>query len=225
MTVSIVMSDTIKLGRFEKISRNILLSSSKMLKDAKIELFHDVHGNVLEVGAGVGVNVFFLNKPEVTHWKAIEPDRKLADECKIALSEMGDRATVFDGYLHELDDPPNSYDCIIFTTLLCSVPNPDEIVRDAHRLLKPGGKLYLIEHVGDKPGIRAGIQVIAKVPWKLLTGCNCRNNPISPLSQKGLWEGIEGDVRMIPAPLRVKKFSPMLELLKPFVMTTLTKAS
>ena len=84
MTVSIVMSDTIKLGRFEKISRNILLSSSKMLKDAKIELFHDVHGNVLEVGAGVGVNVFFLNKPEVTHWKAIEPDRKLADECKIA---------------------------------------------------------------------------------------------------------------------------------------------
>tara|TARA_B100001093_G_C26684243_1_gene951853 strand:+ start:203 stop:862 length:660 start_codon:yes stop_codon:yes gene_type:complete len=219
------MSDSIKLGRFEKISRNILIASSKMLKDAKTELFQDIHGKVLEVGAGVGVNVFFLNRPEVTHWKAVEPDSKLAHECRIALSEMGDKASVFDGYLHEIDDLPNSYDCIIFTTLLCSVPNPDEIVRDAHRLLKPGGKLYLIEHVGDKFGVRAGIQVIVKYPWKFITGCNCRNNPISSLSQEGLWEGIDGDVKMISAPLRVKKFSPLVELLKPFVMTTLTKAS
>ena len=219
------MSDVVKLCRFEKISRRVLIDTSKMLKDAKTELFHDVHGKVLEVGAGIGVNVFFLDRPEVTHWTAIEPDIKLAKECRMMLLEMGKRATVFEGYLHDLDEPPESYDCVIFTTLLCSVPNPDEIVRDAHRLLKPGGKMYLIEHTADKFGIRAGIQVIAKIPWKLVTGCNCRNNPLLSLSQKGLWEETEGGLKMDPAPLRVRKFSPMLELLKPFVMTTLTKAS
>ena len=62
------MSDVVKLGRFEKISRRVLIDTSKMLKDAKTELFHDVHGKVLEVGAGIGVNVFFLDRPEVTHW-------------------------------------------------------------------------------------------------------------------------------------------------------------
>ncbi len=218
------MGDIVKLGRFEKISREVLISTSKMLKDAKTELFHDIHGKVLEVGAGIGVNVFFLNRPEITHWTAIEPDRKLAQECRINLSEMGERATVFEGYLHELDEPANSFDCIILTTLLCSVPKPDEIIRDVHRLLKSGGKLYVIEHIGDKFGIRAGMQIIAKFPWKIVTGCNCRNDPIPALSQEGFWEGINGDVEMDPAPLRVKKFSIMLELLKPFVMTKLTKA-
>ena len=65
------MGDIVKLGRFEKISREVLISTSKMLKDAKTELFHDIHGNVLEVGAGIGVNVFFLNRTEITHWPAI----------------------------------------------------------------------------------------------------------------------------------------------------------
>ena len=60
------MENQPKLGRFDKFARNVLLDTSKMLKDAKEELFNDVQGRVLEVGAGIGVNVFFLNKPEVT---------------------------------------------------------------------------------------------------------------------------------------------------------------
>ena len=56
-----------------------------------------------------------------------------------------------------------------------------------------------------------------------MTGCNCRNNPIVALSQEGLWLEGDGDVEMVDAPLRVKKFSPLLELLKPFKMVSLTK--
>ena len=68
------MENQPKLGRFDKFARNVLLDTSKMLKDAKEELFNDVQGRVVEVGAGIGVNVFFLNKPEVTEWIAVEPD-------------------------------------------------------------------------------------------------------------------------------------------------------
>ena len=62
------MKETNKLGRFEKISRDVLIATSKMLKDAKNELFDGIHGRVLEVGAGIGVNVHFFNRPEVEHW-------------------------------------------------------------------------------------------------------------------------------------------------------------
>lgn len=195
-----------------------------MLKDAKTELFEGIHGRVLEVGAGIGVNVYFFNRPEVEYWVAVEPDRKLVDECHKMVAEMGERVTVFQGYLHELDEPPESFDYVAFTTLLCSVPDSHKIVAEAHRLLKPGGKLCVIEHTGDSFGFRAGFQMLFKYPWKFATGCNCRNNPVPALSQPGFWEDADGDVILKPAPLRVKRFSPLLELTKPFVMTTLTKA-
>ena len=214
------MKNQPKLGRFDKFSRNVLLDTSKMLKDAKDELFSDVRGRVLEVGAGIGVNVFFLNKPEVTEWIAVEPDDKLTPECRSMLEVMGDRAKVFEGYLHDLNEKPNSFDCVILTTLLCSVPDPAEIVRDAHKMLKKGGKLYIIEHMGDSLGLRAAFQVTAKLPWKWTTGCNCRNNPIPALSQPGLWAE---EVKLDNAPLRLKRFSLMVELLKPFGMAKLTK--
>ena len=104
------MKNQPKLGRFDKFARNILLDTSKMLKDAKEELFSDVRGRVLEVGAGIGVNVFFLNRPEVTEWIAVEPDNKLTPECRSMLEVMGDRAKVFEGYLHDLDEKPASFD-------------------------------------------------------------------------------------------------------------------
>ena len=218
------MKETKKLGRLDKLSRKVLIDTSKMLKDAKTELFEGIHGRVLEVGAGIGVNVYFFNRPEVEHWVAVEPDRKLVDECHKMVAEMGERVTVFQGYLHELDEPPESFDYVAFTTLLCSVPDSHKIVAEAHRLLKPGGKLCVIEHTGDSFGFRAGFQMLFKYPWKFATGCNCRNNPVPALSQPGFWEDADGDVILKLAPLRVKRFSPLLELTKPFVMTTLTKA-
>ena len=214
------MENQPKLGLFNKIATNVLLDNTKILKDAKEKLFSDVQGRVLEVGAGIGVNVFFLNKPEVTEWIAVEPDDKLTPECRSMLEVMGDRAKVFEGYLHDLNEKPNSFDCVILTTLLCSVPDPAEIVRDAHKMLKKGGKLYIIEHMGDSLGLRAAFQVTAKLPWKWTTGCNCRNNPIPALSQPGLWAE---EVKLENAPLRLKRFSLMVELLKPFGMATLTK--
>ena len=150
----------------------------------------------------------------------IEPDNKLTPECRSMLEVMGDRAKVFEGYLHDLNEKPGSFDCVILTTLLCSVPDPAGIVRDAHKMLKKGGKLYIIEHMGDSLGLRAAFQVTAKLPWKWATGCNCRNNPIPALSQPGLWAE---EVKLENAPLRLKKISLMVELLKPFGMATLTK--
>ena len=217
------MSNPTKLGRLEKLSINILTDTSKMLKDAKTELFSDLRGRVLEVGAGTGVNVYFFKDQRVTEWVALEPDLKLAEECERALEEMGGRARVFKGYLHDLDEPKGSFDCVVFSTLLCSVPDPSAIVRESHSMLKPGGKLYVIEHTKDSFGLRSGAQLLAKVPWKALTGCNCRNNPITALSQEGLWLEGEDGVEMVDAPLRVKRFSPLLELLKPFKMVSLTK--
>ena len=54
------MSNPTKLGRLEKLSVSILTDTSKMLKDAKTELFADLGGRVLEVGAGTGGKCVFL---------------------------------------------------------------------------------------------------------------------------------------------------------------------
>lgn len=42
---------------------------------------------------------------------------------------------------------PESLDCIVTLFCLCSIPNPDENVAALYKLLRPGGRWYVYEHV------------------------------------------------------------------------------
>ena len=99
-------------------------------------------GRALEVGAGTGTN-FALYPPEVTAVVALEPEDALrAEASAVADARVEVRPERLDEYV--ADEP---FDAVVFSLVLCSLPDPEGAVRQVRGVLRPDGELRFLEHV------------------------------------------------------------------------------
>jgi ubiquinone/menaquinone biosynthesis C-methylase UbiE len=153
--------------------RMLASEEKKFLGAIRAEMLKDLTGNVLEIGAGTGVNFqYYQPGANVT---AIEPDpymleraRKRASEAKVAI-ELRQVAA------EELPFPDASFDFVIDTLVLCSVSDPRKALSEIKRVLKPGGELRLYEHVRYKNPIGALSQDLISPAWQWF-GAGCHPN-------------------------------------------------
>jgi ubiquinone/menaquinone biosynthesis C-methylase UbiE len=137
------------------------------------ELLRDLHGEVLEVGAGTGANL--PHDPQaVTRLVLAEPNphmrRRL--EARRGSRELP-RAEVSDASLERLPMPDASFDAVISTLVLCSVPDMHAALAEIFRVLRPGGRLLFLEHVAaEGSSTRFRWQRRGEWLWKQLAG-NC----------------------------------------------------
>ena len=104
-----------------------------------------LQGEVVEIGFGSGLNVPFY-PPDVKGVAAIEPADvgwKLAQQ-RLAASEVPVRRSGLDG--QKLSLPDASVDSAVSTWTLCTIPDVAAALNELRRVLKPGGKLYFVEH-------------------------------------------------------------------------------
>ena len=130
-------------------------------------------GRVLEVGAGTGTN-FPLYPPTVTEVVAVEPERRLAELARKAATVASVPVTVSTDTVERYrSDRP--FDAVVCSLVLCSVDDPDGVLRQVFSILRPGGELRYLEHVAGA-GPRAGLQRIADATvWPRLLG-NCHTH-------------------------------------------------
>ena len=72
--------------------------------------------------------------------------------------------------------------------VLCSVPDVQASVREMRRVLKPGGKLYFLEHVladSTQPILRAGQFFLTPVQQLLADGCHLNRDPLQSIASAG----------------------------------------
>src|ERR1700754_2914898 len=130
-------------------------------------------GRVLEVGAGTGTN-FGLYPDTVTEVVAVEPERRLAVLAQPAAAAAPVPVTVSTNTVEEFSDG-EPFDAAVCSLVLCSVDQPDQVVRQLLSLLKPGGELRYLEHVASS-GARARLQKIADATlWPRMAG-NCHTH-------------------------------------------------
>lgn len=134
-----------------------------------------LNGRVLEVGAGTGTN-FAYYPATVTEVVAVEPERRLAPHARSAAEKAPVPVTVNAGtvenFLTRGDEP---FDAVVCSLVLCSIDDPDDVLRQLHSLLRPGGELRFLEHVGS-PGLRGRLQTFADATvWPRLMG-NCHTH-------------------------------------------------
>jgi len=154
-------------------NRIIQPSEEACLRQWRAELLQSLVGDVLEVGAGTGLNVPHYPQT-LTRLVLSEPDpymrRRLAQR---ALAEGWERAEVADGALEELPLPADAFDAVVATLVLCSVHHLDQALAEIRRVLKPGGRFLFIEHVAaeNRPR-RLKWQHWIEPVWRPISG-NC----------------------------------------------------
>ena len=146
-------------------------SEEACLRQWRAELLGDLTGQVLEVGTGTGRNIPFY-PPGLARLVLTEPDqymrRKLSRKIRTRAPK---RAELLDASLDDLPFPAASFDAVVATLVLCSVPHPERALREIHRVLKPDGRFVFLEHVAaeDRPQ-RLKWQRRVEPFWKRIAG-------------------------------------------------------
>ena len=154
---------------------------------------------VLEIGGGSGTNFNFVKTP--VNWVVVEPNKDFApyfDEnvqkseikhkvrgivevtlgfifmyLRMTFSDFSFSFQCFGENLNAFED--NSMDAIVETLVLCSVEDVSKCLEEFHRVLKPGGKLFLLDHEVSETGTftRWSQWILTHTFWKFFCG-NCR---------------------------------------------------
>jgi SAM-dependent methyltransferase len=141
------------------------------LAEARRGLLGDVSGSVLELGCGTGSG-FHHYGPEA-RVTALEPEpafrRAAARRARAAVAEV----TVLAGDAHDLPFPDGRFDTVVAELMLCSVARPDVALREARRVLRPGGSLRLLEHVRHPRPWIGRLQDVVDPVWNAFEGRGC----------------------------------------------------
>jgi ubiquinone/menaquinone biosynthesis C-methylase UbiE len=102
-------------------------------------------GEVLELAAGTLRNL--SHYPEGISLTAVELSPEMLAIGRQRAEELGGDADLRVGDVQALEFADESFDTVTCTLGLCTIPDPRKAVAEAHRVLRPGGKLLLLEHV------------------------------------------------------------------------------
>jgi ubiquinone/menaquinone biosynthesis C-methylase UbiE len=102
-------------------------------------------GDVLELAVGTGRN--FPYYPVGIRLTGIEISDEMLDLARARATELGREFDLRLGDAQSLEFPDASFDTVVCTFSLCSIPDDSRTVAEARRVLRPGGRLLLIEHV------------------------------------------------------------------------------
>ncbi|GGK73883.1 class I SAM-dependent methyltransferase [Amphritea balenae] len=123
---------------------------SKVVAREREQLLAQAKGVVLEIGAGTGTS-FACYGIEVNKLLALEPDVAVMRKAKTTLSRLPQsQSGKIEMLIADAMDIPlaeNSCDTVVCFLVLCSVPDPKQVLNEIGRVLKPGGKLLFFEHV------------------------------------------------------------------------------
>jgi ubiquinone/menaquinone biosynthesis C-methylase UbiE len=138
------------------------------LRERRRELLAGLEGDVLEVGAGTGLNLEHY-PPGVT-LVLLEPDPYMRRRLAERVSSSARKAGVVDASAEALPFPDESFDAVVTTLVLCSVSDVELALAEMRRVLRPGGRLLLIEHVRGE-GRMALFQDVIAPASKLVASC------------------------------------------------------
>jgi SAM-dependent methyltransferase len=167
------MSDTVDNPFFARVWTKLSSNEPESIRKLRRENLAGLSGRVLEVGAGTGTNFEFY-PAAVSQVVAVEPERRLAELAQQAAEHARMPVTVTTDTIEHYA-PDEQFDAVVCSLVLCSVVDPEDVLRQLFSRLKPGGELRYLEHVAST-GFRANMQKLADATiWPRLFG-NCHTH-------------------------------------------------
>ncbi len=118
----------------------------EMLESYLAELPLPDGARVLEVGCGTGaVARVIAADPRVGEVVGVDPCARFVELARERVNGGAPQSfLVADGRV--LPDPDETYDAVVLHTVLCHTPQPEELLAEAHRVLRPGGSLAVFDN-------------------------------------------------------------------------------
>ena len=139
---------------------------------------------MLEVAIGTGLNLVAY-PPDVT-LTGLDLSEDMLSIARIRAAELGRAATLRQGDAHALPFEDASFDTVVCTLGLCAIPDIDSAVGQMVRVLRPGGRLLLVDHVASSSRIVRGMQRLVELATLPLAGEHYLRRPLYQVKAAGL---------------------------------------
>ncbi len=148
---------------------------------------------ILEVGVGTGRNIPF--HPPQAHVTAVDfSEKMLARARQVPGAERVDLRL---GDIERLEFSEGQFDAVVGSFVFCSVPDPAHGLEEVRRVLRPGGRLHLLEHVrSDRPGLGRALDWLNGLSLRG-TGVNVNRRTVEAVAAAGFT--LEGGLWLEPA--------------------------
>lgn len=145
---------------------------SPEIGELREEACRGLHGRVLEIGFGSGLNIQFFPSA-VSSLAAVEPSDagwKLSEKRRRRTGIPIERSGLDGQHLAEEDD---SFDSALVTFSLCTIPDPALALSEVRRVLRPGGSLHFLEHgLAPDAGVARWQHRLDPVQQRVFGGCH-----------------------------------------------------
>lgn len=156
-------------------------------------------GRVLEVGMGTGLNLPFYDRTRVKTIVGVDPGLTMHRLALQRSKAAGIEIELVGISAEKLPIADASFETVVSTYTLCTIPDPVAALREMRRVLAPGGKLLFSEH-GRAPD--AGVlrwQTRLQPYWsKMAGGCMLDRDIPALLAEAGFKPEVQS--RYLPGP-------------------------
>eukprot|EP00884_Botryococcus_braunii_P005470 jgi/Botrbrau1/14924/Bobra.0018s0028.1 len=135
-------------------------------------LLTQADGKILEVGVGTGLNLPLYDPMNVLSITALDLSAGMLQQAEERGQTLGLPISFVQGDVTRMPFQDGQFDSVVDTFSLCVFPDPAAAVREMGRVLKPGGRLHLLEHCRSPFAPLAWYQDIT-APLVAKTGKGC----------------------------------------------------
>ena len=139
-------------------------------------------GDVLEVAVGTGLN--FDAYPSDVRLTGIDLSDEMLEIARNRARDLGREVVLQQGDAHALSFDDATFDTVVCTFGLCAIPDIDLALDEMTRVLRPGGRLILVDHVASSSRVARGVQRALETVTVPMASEHFLRRPLTKVTQR-----------------------------------------
>lgn len=163
--------------------RGIHLIEKTLLDGGRQWVCSQSRGDVLEIAVGTGRNLPYY--PSNVSLTGVDLSPDMLEIARHRAEESGRDVTLHVGDAQALEFPDDHFDTVVSTLSLCTIPDERKAVAEVMRVLRPGGRFLMLEHVRSPNLPVRTVQRVLDPLFVRLQADHLLREPLQPLRAQG----------------------------------------